>query len=208
MWRCRVRPARLESMYDTLADREGSMKSVLAVIAAAAIVAGCATPGATTEKTVGSAPAADADQVQTVALETVDAAQSVVEAARCSLRNDKGTWEIRTPGSASVMRSTRPLEIVCLKPGYRAFVHATESQGDLIGSVVKGATLGGAATAVVATPLLAIPVFGPLIYAGTVGGTALLGGTVSAVMDHGKGTPYRYPDRLVLPLTPETAGRR
>jgi hypothetical protein len=207
MWRCRVRPARLESMYDTLADREGSMKSVLAVIAAA-VAAGCATPGPSTEKVVGSAPAADAGQVQSVALETVDAAQAPVEAARCSLRNDKGTWEVRTPGSASVMRSTRALEIVCLKPGYRAFVHATESQGDLVGSAVKGAALGGAATAVVATPLLAIPVFGPLIYAGTVGGTALLGGAVSAVMDHDKGTPYRYPDRLVLPLTPEHAGRR
>jgi hypothetical protein len=195
-------------MDDTLADREGTMKSVLAVIAAAAVAAGCATPGTSTEKVVGSAPAADADQAQSVTLETVDAAQSPVEATRCSLRNDKGTWEIRTPGSASVLRSTRPLEIVCLKPGYRAFVHATESQGDLVGSAVKGAAIGGAATAVVATPLLAIPVFGPLIYAGTVGGSALLGGTVSAVMDHGKGTPYRYPDRLVLPLTPEHGARR
>jgi len=191
----------------TLADREGTMKSVLAVLVAA-IAAGCATPGTMTENVVGSAPSADAGQVQPVALETVDASRSPVEAARCSLRNDKGTWEIRTPGSASVMRSTRPLEIVCFKPGYRAFVHATESQGDLVGSAVKGAAIGGAATAVLATPLLAIPVFGPLIYAGTVGGTALLGGTVSAVVDHGKGTPYRYPDRLVLPLTQEPGGRR
>ena len=184
------------------------MKSVLVAVGFASLATGCATPGAPTEQVVGGAVPAQTDQVQAVAVETEDASKAPVEAVRCSLRNDKGAWEVRTPGTANVMRSTRPLEIVCLKPGYRAFVHATESQGDLIGSAFKGAAIGGAATAVVATPLLAIPVFGPLIYAGTVGGTALLGGTVSAVVDHGKGTPYRYPDRLVLPLTPEPGARR
>jgi hypothetical protein len=195
-------------MGNTLADREGSMKSVLVAVSAVftAAVAGCATPGASTEKVVGAASAADADQVQAVSLETVGAGNAPIEAVRCSLRNDKGTWDLRTPGSVSVTRSTRPLEIVCLKPGYRAFVHATESQGGLLVSAAKGAAVGGVASAVAATPLLAIPVFGPFIYAGAVGGTALLGGTVTAVMDHNKGTPYRYPDRLVLPMTPD-AGR-
>ena len=59
---------------------------------------------------------------------------------------------------------------------------------------------GGWVSALAATPLLAIPVFGPFIYAGAVGGSALLGGTVNAVLDHNKGTPYRYPDLIVLPL--------
>lgn len=184
------------------------MKGVLAIAVLIAAMSGCATPGSRTEVAVGAQPVADVDQVQSIAVEAVDANQTPIEAVRCSLRNDKGRWDMRVPGSVSVIRSTNPLEIVCLKPGYRAFVHATESQGGLLLSAAKGAALGGAVSALAATPLLAIPVFGPFIYAGTVGGTALLGGGVNAALDHSKGTPYRYADRLVLPLSPEAASLR
>ena len=42
-----------------------------------------------------------------------------VDGVSCTLRNDKGTWALVTPGKVQVERSLQPLEIECAKEGFR-----------------------------------------------------------------------------------------
>lgn len=125
--------------------------------------------------------------------------------ARCILKNDKGTWEAFTTAPVEIMRSSKPLEITCLGSGLQVALQKSESVGDVIESAAQGAVVGGAVSAVAAMPLLAIPVFGLAIYAGTVGGSALLAGSLNAAVDHSQGTVYVYPSTITIRLTRETS---
>jgi hypothetical protein len=124
--------------------------------------------------------------------------------ARCMLKNDKGAWEASTAASVEIMRSSKPLEITCLGSGFQVALQKSESVGDVFESAAQGAAVGGAVSAVAAMPLLAIPIFGPAIYAGTVGGSALLAGGLNAAVDHSQGTVYFYPAIITIRLTRET----
>lgn len=43
----------------------------------------------------------------------------IVEGARCTLVNDKGSWMVATPGTARIRLSSQPLKVECLKEGFR-----------------------------------------------------------------------------------------
>lgn len=161
----------------------------------AGFAAGCASTPETREPGVVHDPEA----IQLVKIETISAAGSVA-GARCGVKNDKGGSEILTPGVAEVIRSARPLEILCFMPGYRVAIQSIDSSGDVIGSAATGAMLGGGVSAIAALPLLAIPVMGPFMYAGAVGGSALLGGTLNAADKHAKGKIYSYPPALLVTM--------
>ena len=150
----------------------------------AAFLAGCA---AAPEKNAPAVAVQDFDAVQVVRIETVGTGGTVN--ARCGVKNDRGSSEILAPGVAEVVRSARPLEILCFAAGYRIAMRSLESSGDVVGPAATGVVTGGAMTAMVAIPLLAVPVFGPLMYMGAVGGGALLGGAVNAADKHSQGRP-------------------
>ncbi len=169
-------------------------------VAAGAILAACATAP---EKQEAAPAVQDFDAVQIVRIDTVGPAGGV--SARCGVKNDRGNSEILAPGVAEVIRSARPLEVLCFAPGYRIAMRSLESSGDVIGPAATGVVTGGAVGAVAALPLLAVPVFGVLMYAGVVGGGALLGGAVNAADKHSKGKIYSYPPSAVIAMVPESS---
>jgi periplasmic protein TonB len=170
-------------------------RSTWAVLFSATLAAGCAsTPGRK-----DAAVVQDPEAIQLVKIEAISAAGPVA-GARCGVKNDKGGSEIVTPGVAEVIRSARPLEILCFMPGYRVSIQSIDSTGDIIGPAATGAVVGGGLSAIVALPLLTIPVMGPFMYAGAVGGSALLGGTINAADKHVKGKIYAYPPALLVTM--------
>ena len=169
-------------------------------LAAAAIVAGCASQPAGKEAT---AAVQDHESLQIVRIETLGPAGTV--SARCGVKNDRGASEILAPGVAEVIRSAKPLEVLCFAPGYRIAMRSLESTGDVIGPAATGLVAGGGIGAVAALPLLTVPVFGPLMYMGVVGGGALLGGAVNAADKHTQGKIYSYPPSAVISMVAENS---
>ena len=41
------------------------------------------------------------------------------EGANCTLKNNKGSWEVKTPATVKLKLSKKDLEIVCKKDGYK-----------------------------------------------------------------------------------------
>ncbi|HUP96886.1 MAG TPA: TonB family protein [Usitatibacter sp.] len=170
------------------------------VVIAAVLTSGCASAPSRKE----AAPAVqDHEALQVVRIETLGPQGPL--SSRCGVKNDRGTSEILAPGVAEVVRSAKPLEILCFTPGYRIAMRSLESTGDVIGSAATGVVAGGAMSAVAALPLLTVPVFGPLMYAGAVGGAALLGGAVNAADKHSQGKIYSYPPSAIVSMVPEGA---
>jgi TonB family protein len=176
------------------------MNARAGMFVAAAILVGCASAPASKEP---AAVVQDLDALQVVRIETVGPEGQV--RARCGVKNDRGTSEILAPGVAEVIRSARPLEVLCFAQGYRIAMRSLESTGDVIGSAATGVVAGGAVSAVAALPLLTVPVFGPFMYAGAVGATALLGGAVNAADKHSQGKIYSYPPSVLISMVPESA---
>jgi len=173
--------------------------SAIRALAASVLAAGCASAPPVKE---AAAPAVqDADAIQIVRVETVGPTGRLN--ARCGVKNDRGSSEILAPGVAEVLRSAKPLEILCFTGGYRIAMRSLESTGDVVGPAATGAMAGGAMTAVAALPLLAVPVFGPFMYAGAVGSGALVGGAVNAVDKHTQGKIYTYPPSVIITMVPE-----
>jgi TonB family protein len=170
----------------------------IACIVALAL-AGCAS--APEKKAAGAVN--DPEALQVVRIHTMGIDGPV--AARCGVKNDRGSSEILAPGVAEVIRSAKPLEVLCFAPGYRIAMRSLESAGDVVGPAATGVVAGGAVTAVAALPLLAVPVFGPLMYAGAVGSGALVGGAVNAADKHTQGKIYSYPPSAMITLVPENA---
>jgi TonB family protein len=167
-------------------------------LAAAAFLAACAS--APDKK---AAAVQDHEALQIVRIETLGPDGPL--SARCGVKNDRGTSEILAPGVAEVVRSPKALEILCFAPGYRIAMRSLESTGDVIGPAATGVVAGGAVSAVAALPLLAVPGLGPFMYAGAVGGAALLGGAVNAADKHAQGKIYSYPPSAIVSLVREGA---
>ncbi len=166
----------------------------LAAVLAAAALAGCASAPADKND---AALVKDTEALQLVKIETVSAAGPVI-GVRCGVKNDRGGSEIVSPGVAEVIRSAKPLEILCFQPGYRVAIQSLESTGDVVGPAATGALFGGGVSAIAALPLLTVPIMGPFMYAGAVGGSALLAGTINAADKHVKGKIYSYPPAILV----------
>ena len=166
----------------------------LATVLAVAALAGCASAPADKND---AAVVKDTEALQLVKIETVSAA-GPLGGVRCGVKNDRGGSEIMSPGVAEVIRSSKPLEILCFLPGYRVAIQSLESTGDVVGPAATGALFGGGVSAIAALPLLTVPIMGPFMYAGAVGGSALLAGTINAADKHVKGKIYSYPPAVLV----------
>lgn len=123
-------------------------------------------------------------------------------AARCELRNDRGTWVVAaTPARVVVTTSARPLDVRCRHAGgVEQAAHAGASQRPIAPSATTaGAVAGGTAGAVVAAPAFAFG--GPFA---VLGATAVLigaaGGAGVARAADASDRAWHYPDRIVVPL--------
>jgi hypothetical protein len=82
-------------------------------------------------------------QNQSVSVETRSNG-AVLVGANCTLTNDKGTWFVSTPGSATVNRSFEDLSVKCLKdpldPGLVTVKSATKAMA--FGNILFGGVIG------------------------------------------------------------------
>lgn len=72
-----------------------------------------------------------------------------ITGAYCKLSNDKGTWFVTTPGSATVHRSAEDLHVKCKKKGEKPGLADVKSsvKGMAFGNVLFGGIIGGAVDA-------------------------------------------------------------
>lgn len=106
------------------------MKYLFAVIAAAGLASGCAS-------ITGS-------EMQSVSVTTHTESGSSVDKAKCTLRNDKGSWETTTPAFVGVRRSSEDLTVECSREGHppgllRAISRAA---GGMFGNIIFGGGIG------------------------------------------------------------------
>lgn len=104
-------------------------------------------------------------EVQSVTVITHTKGGLPVKEASCTLNNDKGSWQVSTPGTVSLRRSAADLIITCEKPGFP----------DGTGRAISKANAG---------------MFGNILFDGAIG----------AVVDHGNGSAYDYPNLFQIEM--------
>lgn len=84
------------------------------------------------------------NEMQTVSLNTKAEDGQVVEKAKCTLKNDKGAWEMQAPGFVSVRRSAEDLMVECKKEGVAdGFLRAiSRAAGGMFGNIIFGGGIG------------------------------------------------------------------
>lgn len=84
-------------------------------------------------------------ETQTVAIQTLNTEGSIVDNCQCKLSNDRGKWQVSTPNTVLVHKSSKDLEIVCEKPGFKSrFIKSKShpSPAMLANLILPGGTIG------------------------------------------------------------------
>lgn len=83
-------------------------------------------------------------EMQTVSLTAKTADGQTVDKAKCTLKNDKGDWEVVSPGFVNVHRSAEDLMVDCKKEGFaEGFLRAiSRAAGGMFGNIVFGGVVG------------------------------------------------------------------
>jgi hypothetical protein len=84
------------------------------------------------------------ESVQPISLIVKDANSNNVDGAQCLLRNDKGSWEAKSPGYVNVTRSADDLVVECKKAGYSdgQLKAISRARGNMWGNIVFGGGVG------------------------------------------------------------------
>ncbi len=84
------------------------------------------------------------DKNQSLAVTTHSADGNLIEKAKCSLSNDKGSWEIETPGTVVVHRSAEDIVVTCKKAGLPDGLARgiSRAAGGMWGNIVLGGGIG------------------------------------------------------------------
>lgn len=81
---------------------------------------------------------------QPISVQTINGDGSDLEGARCDMTNDEGTWFVVTPGSTTVRRSNKDLQVICRKQGVdvgSANV-VSKTKGSMWGNIILGGGVG------------------------------------------------------------------
>jgi hypothetical protein len=80
---------------------------------------------------------------QIVSVKTISTAQDV-DGAQCSLKNSKGTFFVKTPGTVTVHRDYGALHVDCTKAGYQPGLTNVDSntKGMAFGNLLFGGLIG------------------------------------------------------------------
>ena len=108
-----------------------NFKACMAIGTLAVLSTGCSTNS-------GSATS------QPRSLPTVAADGQHVDGAKCDMTNDEGTWFVTTPGSTTVRRSNKDLQVICRKAGVdvgSANV-VSRTKGNMYGNILLGGGIG------------------------------------------------------------------
>ena len=104
--------------------------TLVAVLATSVLFGGCAT--------------ITSSEMQSLTLNTKSIDGQTIESAKCTLTNDKGSWEVTSPGVANVRRSSDDLIVECQKEGVaQGFLRAiSRAAGGMWGNIVFGGGIG------------------------------------------------------------------
>lgn len=81
--------------------------------------------------------------MQSLTLSTKTAADQPIDKAICTLKNDRGAWELLSPGTVAVRRSGKDLVVECKKEGLvQGSLIATSRFADLFVNVLFGHGIG------------------------------------------------------------------
>jgi hypothetical protein len=82
--------------------------------------------------------------VQPVSLSSKDDSGNTIEGAKCTLVNDKGSWEAKTPQFVNISRSAEDLSVECKKTGFpNGLLKAiSRAGGDMWGNIIFGGGIG------------------------------------------------------------------
>lgn len=82
--------------------------------------------------------------VQKMYVQAMGSDGKVVEGAECRLSNDKGSWQLRSPGETTVVRSNRRMDVHCAKPPLPSGDVSVESttRDAMFGNLVLGGPVG------------------------------------------------------------------
>lgn len=107
-----------------------SIKTSVPLFAFVALATGCAS--------------ITSDKTQSLAVTTQTKSGDHVEKATCSLKNDKGIWEVVTPGVAVVRRSAEDIIVECKKDGEPDGLARgiSRAAGGMWGNIVFGGGIG------------------------------------------------------------------
>ena len=85
-------------------------------------------------------------ETQPLSLTTEAADGAQLEKASCTLRNDKGSWTVQSPGFVPVHRSAEDLLVECRKEGYADGVLRAVSRAaaGMFGNIIFGGVIGAA----------------------------------------------------------------
>lgn len=105
-------------------------RALLPFTLAASLLGGCAT--------------ITSNEMQTVTLSARSANGNAVDQARCTLKNDRGSWSATAPGSIMVRRSAEDLLVECKKDGENdGFLRAiSRAAGGMWGNIILGGGIG------------------------------------------------------------------
>jgi hypothetical protein len=83
-------------------------------------------------------------EMQPVTLSTKSVGGQAVEKAKCTLKNDKGAWEVTSPGVVSVHRSAEDLMVECKSEGFGdGFLRAiSRAAAGMWGNIIFGGGIG------------------------------------------------------------------
>ena len=84
------------------------------------------------------------NEMQPVSVTTEDEKGLGLEKAKCSIRNDKGSWEAESPAFVQVRRSSEDLLVECKKDGYPAgsLRAISRAAGGMFGNIIFGGGIG------------------------------------------------------------------
>lgn len=84
------------------------------------------------------------DKMQSLAVTTQAADGKLIEKAKCSLKNDKGNWQVETPGTIAVHRSAEDIVVECKKEGLPDGIARgiSRAAGGMWGNIVFGGGVG------------------------------------------------------------------
>lgn len=92
----------------------------------------------------GCATVSGSGTSQPISVQTLASDGQEVEGVKCDLTNDEGTWFVTTPGSTTVRRSNKDLQVICKKPGIDVGTAnvVSRTKGNMWGNIILGGGIG------------------------------------------------------------------
>ncbi len=92
----------------------------------------------------GCATVSGSGTSQPISVQTFQSDGGELDGARCDMTNDEGTWFVITPGSTTVRKSNKDLQVVCRKTGVDVGTASVVSRtkGNMWGNIILGGGIG------------------------------------------------------------------